>query len=293
VLRALRRIVRDMPEAVLLVAGSVAPGLDLAGEVAYCGLQEHVRLLGYVSDDLARLVAAAADVCVNLRYPSAGETSASLLRLLGAGRPVIVTDAAEQAEYPDEVVLKLAPDRYEVEVLAELLRDLRRQPELAHARGAAARSFVETDHSMGAMLRVYRAALHDAYGLELPNLDNATLWEPPPNISRLAPPQPHASALDAALGRRIAGLGIERDDAALARLAGAMLDLGLTGGSTRREDTDMNEAAAIRPDLLEILACPVCKTRVRLVGDELLCDSCGRHYRIEEGIPIMLVEDEE
>jgi uncharacterized protein YbaR (Trm112 family) len=37
----------------------------------------------------------------------------------------------------------------------------------------------------------------------------------------------------------------------------------------------------------------VCKTPVRLDGDELVCDTCGRRYPIEDGIPIMLVEDDE
>jgi uncharacterized protein YbaR (Trm112 family) len=48
-------------------------------------------------------------------------------------------------------------------------------------------------------------------------------------------------------------------------------------------------------ELLEILACPVCKTSVRLAegGGWLLCDSCGRRYPIRDGIPVMLVEEAE
>ncbi len=47
------------------------------------------------------------------------------------------------------------------------------------------------------------------------------------------------------------------------------------------------------PGLLEILACPECKVRVELEGDRLLCVQCGRQYRIENGIPIMLVDEAE
>jgi uncharacterized protein YbaR (Trm112 family) len=32
---------------------------------------------------------------------------------------------------------------------------------------------------------------------------------------------------------------------------------------------------------------------VRLEGDELICDTCGRHFQIEDGIPIMLVDEED
>ena len=44
------------------------------------------------------------------------------------------------------------------------------------------------------------------------------------------------------------------------------------------------------PALLEILACPECKVRVELEGERLVCVRCGRQYRIEDGIPIMLAE---
>ena len=47
------------------------------------------------------------------------------------------------------------------------------------------------------------------------------------------------------------------------------------------------------PQLLEILACPVCKTQVKEEGDRLVCVHCGRRYPIRDGIPIMLVEEAE
>ena len=49
----------------------------------------------------------------------------------------------------------------------------------------------------------------------------------------------------------------------------------------------------IDPKLLEILACPVCKTAVRLEGERLICTQCGRRYPIRDGIPVMLVEEAE
>jgi hypothetical protein len=45
--------------------------------------------------------------------------------------------------------------------------------------------------------------------------------------------------------------------------------------------------------LLEILACPACKTKVELVADRLVCVHCGRRYRIEDSIPIMLLDEAE
>jgi len=50
---------------------------------------------------------------------------------------------------------------------------------------------------------------------------------------------------------------------------------------------------AIDPQLLEILACPVCKVSVTLTGDKkgLRCGKCFRIYPIQDDIPIMLVEE--
>jgi uncharacterized protein YbaR (Trm112 family) len=50
---------------------------------------------------------------------------------------------------------------------------------------------------------------------------------------------------------------------------------------------------AVDPELLEILACPIDKSPVKLVGDRLVCDAQGHKYRIEDGIPIMLVDEVE
>lgn len=49
----------------------------------------------------------------------------------------------------------------------------------------------------------------------------------------------------------------------------------------------------ISDELLSILACPACKTPVRLEEQRLVCDQCGRRYRIDDGIPIMLIDEAE
>lgn len=46
-------------------------------------------------------------------------------------------------------------------------------------------------------------------------------------------------------------------------------------------------------ELLEILACPLCKADVELREEKIVCVKCARRYPIENGIPIMLVEEAE
>ncbi len=43
--------------------------------------------------------------------------------------------------------------------------------------------------------------------------------------------------------------------------------------------------------LLEILACPACKAAVKADKESVVCTGCGLMYPINEGIPIMLVEE--
>jgi uncharacterized protein YbaR (Trm112 family) len=49
------------------------------------------------------------------------------------------------------------------------------------------------------------------------------------------------------------------------------------------------------PKLLEILACPVCKEAVVPTADHghLVCQKCQLKYRVEDEIPIMLVDEAE
>ncbi|MBN2483313.1 MAG: Trm112 family protein [Candidatus Omnitrophica bacterium] len=49
----------------------------------------------------------------------------------------------------------------------------------------------------------------------------------------------------------------------------------------------------IHEDLLNILACPACKTQVKFNNDTLVCSACHRMYPVREGIPIMLIEEAE
>jgi uncharacterized protein YbaR (Trm112 family) len=50
---------------------------------------------------------------------------------------------------------------------------------------------------------------------------------------------------------------------------------------------------AVDAELLQILACPACKTPVELVknGTALKCHQCHRVYPIKDDIPVMLIDE--
>ena len=49
----------------------------------------------------------------------------------------------------------------------------------------------------------------------------------------------------------------------------------------------------IDPAFLELLACPACRSAVRLESERLVCGGCGRRYPMRDGIPVLLVEEAE
>ena len=50
---------------------------------------------------------------------------------------------------------------------------------------------------------------------------------------------------------------------------------------------------AVDQELLDILACPHCKTKVELVkgGTALKCNTCKRVFPIKDDIPVMLLDE--
>jgi glycosyltransferase involved in cell wall biosynthesis len=98
----------------LLVVGEPAPNIDVAA------LQrDGVVFTGYVPDEDFASYYEVADRFVNLRYPSAGETSGTLIRALDSGKPVAVSEYAQFAELPDSCVVKIPFGEEEVSALAE------------------------------------------------------------------------------------------------------------------------------------------------------------------------------
>ena len=93
-----------MADVHAVVGGEAAPQLDLATLIRDLGVEDRVTVTGFLDEATFPVAIAGCDLCLNLRYPSAGETSASLLRILALGRPAVVSDYAQFTDLPDDVV---------------------------------------------------------------------------------------------------------------------------------------------------------------------------------------------
>jgi glycosyltransferase involved in cell wall biosynthesis len=129
VLEAFAAARNAQPGLRLLLVGEPAPNIDLPGLAARFGLPASSWMAtGYAPEESFERHIAAADRIVNLRYPSAGETSGALLRVMAVGKPVAVSDYAQFAEYPDDIATRIPFGPGEVAALARfLLSDLDEQ----------------------------------------------------------------------------------------------------------------------------------------------------------------------
>jgi glycosyltransferase involved in cell wall biosynthesis/SAM-dependent methyltransferase len=154
-LRAFRRLIRVNPDAKMILVGEAHPELPLADMIRSLGLSAHVRHLSFAPIEDFNGYMSACDVVLNLRYPTVGESSGTLLRALGLGKAVVVSDVGSFGEYPDEICLKAPVDASEEDHIFEYLNLLFSRPDVAQSLGARARLWVERECSWESVARRY------------------------------------------------------------------------------------------------------------------------------------------
>jgi len=160
-LTAFARLRRSFPEALLVIAGEGATSESIRVRLERLGLEAggEVLLLDYVSEDLFRGLVSRCDVCVSLRWPTLGETSASAVAALGAGTPLVVSDVGWFQELPDSVAAKIPVDEWEVDHLTAVLELLASDSALRRGMADAARAYARLELDLGRCADAYAAAL--------------------------------------------------------------------------------------------------------------------------------------
>jgi glycosyltransferase involved in cell wall biosynthesis len=160
-LRAFQRLHAIRPGTALLLAGKVVSP-DLARLLATEGEHPAIRRVGHLSDRDFTIAAGAVDCCLNLRYPGAGETSGVAVRLMGLGKPVIVTDNAENAGFPAAAVLRVTPGVAEPAELFEHMLLVSDFPRIARGIGREAQLHIQGRHALEPVARQYWDVLKEA-----------------------------------------------------------------------------------------------------------------------------------
>ena len=184
ILDAFNAVVPYAPSACLLLAGAEAADYDLDAGIHRHGLVGRVIRTGYLAtDDELTDAIAAADVTLNLRWPTAREVSGPWLRCLAAGRASIVIDLSHMTDVPSldprTWTANGAADVHPVTVAIDILdedhslrlamRRLAADPDVRTALGRAAREFWIREHSPRVMLDDYRRLIAEAASVAVPS----------------------------------------------------------------------------------------------------------------------------
>lgn len=121
-------------------------GSEFLEKIISSGLKRRIDITGYVSVDEFNKYLAAADLAVQLRTQSRGETSAAVFDCMGYGLPLIVNANGSMAELDHEAVMILS-DEFEDEKLVDAIELLWRDPERRQLMGARAKEIVRSKHA--------------------------------------------------------------------------------------------------------------------------------------------------
>jgi glycosyltransferase involved in cell wall biosynthesis len=164
-LQAFAAIRERHADASLLLVGPTSPGFDLDRRLQRLGLaDEGLVREGWVDERRLWALMAGVDACVNLRHPTMGETSGSVIRSLSLGKPLVVSDVGWFSELPGDVALKVPVDEVEARTLEAGLELLVSREDVRNEMGAAASELARREHDLQRVADLYAAALEEAAG---------------------------------------------------------------------------------------------------------------------------------
>lgn len=168
---ALIRAAAELPPDVrarttVLIVGPVSPDdrKHFQWLAETLGIPGQIEVRGRVPLDDFPAYALAADACVQLRYPSHGETSGALTRAMAAGACCITSDMPTMAEIPNTATIKVRSPIRDVADLTAALTKLARDPDLRDRLGANARQYMAETHGPAVIAAKYAAAIEHAVG---------------------------------------------------------------------------------------------------------------------------------
>ena len=163
-------------------------GQNLLRTIQSSGLDQRIRITGWVDTATYRQYLEAADVGVQLRTLSRGETSASVLDCMNYALPTIVNANGSMADLPDDKVWKI-PDEFSDDELKQALEGLWRDESLRKRFGSQAREEIVTQNSPLACAKQYFNAIEGIYreaATQIPALIKAIARIESPPIDPLA-----------------------------------------------------------------------------------------------------------
>lgn len=141
-------------------------GIDLQARINEAGVDDRVRVVGWSDSESFNRYLAAADVAVQLRALSRGETSASVLDCMNNGLATIVNANGSMADLDPSAVF-LLPDDFDDAALVDALERLHSDSGLRSRISNRAKTVIVSQHSPHACARAYFDAVESQYALQV------------------------------------------------------------------------------------------------------------------------------
>jgi glycosyltransferase involved in cell wall biosynthesis len=160
VMPVLRTASRLQSSVTLLLAGEFASS-NLARAAAPYLNESWIRRVEYLPEAEFWRLAHAVDVCVNLRYPAAGESSGITTRFMGIGKPTLLTENDEVADLPENACFRIPAGLAEEAALEAALRWASAAPSELAQMGECARRHIRNAHDLERVADLYWRILVD------------------------------------------------------------------------------------------------------------------------------------
>lgn len=148
-------------------------GDRLVDTISRSGLHERIRITGWADTAIFRNYLAAADLGVQLRTLSRGETSGTVLDCMNYGLPTIINANGSMADISDDAVWKLA-DEFEDAQLISALETLYQDPARREVLSKKSKEIILTQHSPRLCASMYAQSIETIYRNATANINNLT-----------------------------------------------------------------------------------------------------------------------
>ena len=142
------------PRVAMLVAGDFVSS-DLERSCTPLLRSPGVYRVPYLDEKEFWTAASSIDACINLRVPAAGETSGITVRMMGLGKALLLTDAAENAGYPEGSYLPVPAGVAERAALFDYICILSRDRISSSEIGRMAAGHIRREHSLARVSELY------------------------------------------------------------------------------------------------------------------------------------------
>jgi glycosyltransferase involved in cell wall biosynthesis len=133
-------------------------GASMLKTISESSFSDRIHITGFASSELFHLYLVAADLAVQLRTQSRGETSAAALDCMNYGLPLIVNSNGSMAEIDPQAVCIL-PDEFSNAALVDKLEALWREPERRRSLGERSSEIIHSIHSPQSCASQYADAI--------------------------------------------------------------------------------------------------------------------------------------